>query len=206
LQDEVLLLGSEVEENLVTAVTALVRRDVVRSQRVIAADRGVNERQLALTMDSLKLIATQQPAASDLRLLASVMNIANELERIHDYVKGTGKVSLMIGENSIPIPLTTEFPIMAEKTRFMLHRALDAFVRRDAALARQVVKSDDEIDELFNESLKKISNAFSEGVASFEQLNWLGWVNHNLERSADRVCNICEWVVYTATGHFEELN
>lgn len=205
LQDEILRMGSEIEENLLTAVDALKKRDLVRSQQVVAADRWVNELQISLTMESLTLIATQQPAARDLRLIAAVMSIANELERIHDYVKGIGKISLMIGDELIPDGLLDEFPAMADKTQAMLHRSLAAFVSHDVQLARAVAADDDVVDALFNMALNKMNKALGQNLPSYDEINRLGWANHNLERAADRVCNICEWVVYTVTGKFEEL-
>ncbi|NJN53307.1 MAG: phosphate signaling complex protein PhoU [Anaerolineae bacterium] len=204
LQDEVIRMGSEVEENLVTAVAALRARDLKQSQTIIAADRQINDLQITLNMDALTLIATQQPAAKDLRLIAAVMNIANELERIHDYAKGIGRISVMMNSEPLPISLTDEFPAMAETTRTMLHRALDAFINRDETLARAIAAEDDIVDELFNIALKKMTDAFVQNLTSYEDINRLGWANHNLERAADRVCNICEWVGYMITGKFEE--
>lgn len=205
LQNEVLRMGSEVEENLGEVVDALIKRDLNRSKQIIEADRWINELQISLTMESLTLIATQQPAASDLRLLASVMNISNELERIHDYVKGIGKISLMINDEPIAKGLADNFPMMAETGKSMLHRSLAAFTGRDVTLAQAVITDDDKVDALFYEALKNMTEAFSQNLANFEEVNRLGWVNHNLERAADRVCNICEWAVYTATGKFEEF-
>jgi len=205
LQDEILRMGSEVEENLVAVVDAMVKRDLNRCRQIIDADRWINELQISLTMESLTLIATQQPAAKDLRLLASIMNIANELERIHDYIKGIGKISLMINQERIPHGLIDNFPAMAKISQSMLHRSLAALIERDAVLAQAVIADDDQVDDLFYEALKNITEAFSQNLANFEEVNRLGWANHNLERAADRVCNICEWVVYTATGKFEEF-
>ncbi len=204
LQDEILRMGSEVGENLVTAVAALRTRDLKRSQQIIEADHWVNQRQLALNMEALTLIATQQPTARDLRLIAAVMNIANELERIHDYAKGIGRISLMMNSDPIPANLMDEFPAMAEKTHSMLHRSLDAFINRDEALAKSIPAEDDVVDDLFNIALKKMTEAFMQNLTSYEDINRLGWANHNLERSADRVGNICEWVGYMITGKFEE--
>lgn len=205
LQNEVLRMGSEVEENLVEVVDALIKRDLDRSRQIVAADRWINELQISLTMESLTLIATQQPAASDLRLLASVMNISNELERIHDYVKGIGRISLMIHDEPISKGLADNFPKMADTGKSMLHRSLAAFTERDVLLAQAVIADDDKVDALFYEALKNMTEAFSQNLANFEEVNHLGWANHNLERAADRVCNICEWAVYTATGKFEEF-
>lgn len=204
LQDEILRMGSEVEENLVTAVDALRTRDLRRSQQVIEADHWINQRQLTLNMEALTMIATQQPTAKDLRLIAAVMNIANELERIHDYAKGIGRISLMMNSDPVPADLMAEFPEMAAKTASMLRRALDAFVNWDAALAQAIPAEDDIVDELFNQALKRMTEAFVLNLTSYEDINRLGWANHNLERSADRVGNICEWVGYMITGKFKE--
>lgn len=205
LQDEILRMGSEVEENLLIVVDALMKRDLNRSQQIIAADKWLNELHITLTMESLTLIATQQPTASDLRIIASVMNIATELERIHDYVKGIGKISLMIGNEPISNGLINHFPEMANVCKDMLHQSLDAFIERDVKLAQTVIADDDKVDTLFYDGLKRMTEAFSQNLANFEETNQLGWANHNLERAADRVCNICEWALYTATGKFEEF-
>ncbi|MFN2241143.1 MAG: phosphate signaling complex PhoU family protein, partial [Anaerolineae bacterium] len=98
LQDEVLALGSMVEEALVDAVQQLKRRDFEGSKRLIAADRDVNERRFAMEEDAMTLIATQQPMAGDMRLLAAILEIVTELERIGDYAKGNARINLLIGE------------------------------------------------------------------------------------------------------------
>ena len=135
LRDQIIRMGSEAEENLQTAVSALINRNVSVSQRIIEADPWFNDIQIEITMDSLKLIATQQPTASDLRFIAAVMGIANELERIHDYVKGIGKISVFIGDDPIPEGVIAELPLMAEKAKNMLNRALTAFTNGDAVEA-----------------------------------------------------------------------
>ncbi|HIP71906.1 MAG TPA: phosphate signaling complex protein PhoU [Anaerolineae bacterium] len=205
LQDELLRVGGEVEDDLVKAVTALIERNLSQSRQVITADFWINEWTLQMTMDSLTLIATQQPAAGDLRLLTAVMNIANELERIHDYIKGIGKISLTIGRDPIPADITQYLPAMAAQTRSMLRRALAAFAQQDTAAARQIAAEDDAVDALFNQTRQAIMPYIIANPARFEELDRIGWANHNLERAADRVSNICEWVVYLADGRFVEL-
>lgn len=205
LQDELLRVGGEVEEDLTQAVSSLTKRDLALSQKVIAADEWINEWTLRMTEESLTLIATQQPAAGDLRLLTAVMNIANELERIHDYVKGIGKISLDIGVDTIPADITQYLPEMASQTSAMLHRALIAFSQKDVEAARQIAAEDDVVDALFNQTRKAIIPHVIANPAQFDELDRIGWANHNLERAADRVSNICEWVVYLANGRFVEL-
>ena len=143
--------------------------------------------------------------AGDMRLIASIIEIAGELERINDYSKGIAKVGLTLGPASIP-NILSELPIMAEKTRFMLHRSLDAASRRDAKLAYQIPPMDNEIDALFIKVYRSLILYAVNEPEMIERINQLEWVAHNLERAADRVTNICEWTVYNVTGVYQELD
>ncbi|MFN2185218.1 MAG: phosphate signaling complex protein PhoU [Anaerolineae bacterium] len=205
LQDEVLALGSMVEEALVDAVQQLKRRDFEGSKRLIAADRDVNERRFAMEEDAMTLIATQQPMAGDMRLLAAILEIVTELERIGDYAKGNARINLLIGERPLVKPLI-DLPVMAEKARDMLHQALEAFVQRDVEGARAIARRDDEIDALYNRIYRELLSYIMEDPSLIEQANYLLWVAHNLERTADRVINVCERVVFTVTGELAELD
>ena len=206
LRDQIIRMGSEAEDNLQTAVSALMTRNIAVSQQIIQADRWFNEIQVEITMDSLKLIATQQPIASDLRLIAAVMGIANELERIHDYIKGLGKISVLIGDDPIPEGVMVELPLMAEKTKGMLNRSITAFTLRDAEAAKKIPQLDDEIDDLYKVIYHRLAQFIMEHPAEIEAMHRLDWANHNLERLADRVSNICEWIVYMDTGKLTEFN
>lgn len=202
LQDEVLRMGSGVEENLLKSVDALIKRDMTLSESLIRADKWFNQQRVDIGNEAFGIIATQQPMAGDLRLLTTAIQVAGELERIHDYVKGISNISLMIGELSVPTELTIHMPQMAEKTRFMLHRALDACVDRSAKLSIMVIKSDDEVDRLYNETYRAVIAYITKHNDDFELAQRLEWATHNLERAADRVTNICEWVVYLSTGQY----
>lgn len=206
LQDRILALGSEVEENLVKTINALIERDFTTSRMLIAADEQVNEKRIQIGLDCLSLIARQQPMAGDMRLLAAVIEIVGELERIHDYVKGIGKISITLGESEVHASLVELLPEMAERTRDMLRKALDAFADRDAELARKIPADDDAIDSLFNRIYKDIIQFAMANPSAIEHVNQLEWAVHNLERSADRVTNICEWVIYMVTGHYVEMD
>jgi phosphate transport system protein len=205
LQEEVLLLGSMVEQALLNSVDALKRRDLAAAKRIFKGDVQVNEKRYALENAVIIIIATQQPMAHDLRLLASVLEVIVELERIGDYAKGVSKVVVQLGESDIPIPMR-EFDQMAEKSTSMLHRALGAFINEDAALAREIVAEDDAVDELYNKAYHGIVASMIAIPEVIDQANLLLWVAHNLERAADRVTNICERTVYIATGELFELD
>ncbi len=205
LRDQILSLGSQVGENIVASIEVLFARDVNGAQHLIAGDIDVNQRRIKIMNDALTLIATQQPMAGDMRLIASSIEISGELERMNDYVKGIARISLMIGPDPIPDALDG-LPQMAEKTKDMLRRALDAASRGDADLARAIPAEDDEVDALFNEIYRNLVTFVSENPSKIEMSNHLEWAAHNLERAADRVTNICEWVVYMNTGEYVEMD
>jgi phosphate transport system protein len=205
LQDEVLALGNMVEEAIIESVESLKQRDREKARRLIAQDRVLNERRFAIEDDTLVLIATQQPMASDLRTLAAVLAIISELERIGDYAKGIAKINLMIGEDPLIKPLV-DIPRMAEKARDMLHRALEAFVQRDVDQACAIPDEDDEVDALYNQVYRELLTFIMNDPTTIDQATYLLWVAHNLERAADRVINICERVVFTVTGKLVEMD
>ncbi len=205
LQDEMLLLGEMVEQAILQSVEMLRRRDMAGSRRLIAQDRAINEKRFAIENDALVLIATQQPMAGDLRVIAAVLDITHELERIGDYAKGIARINLMIGSGPLIKPLV-DVPRMAEKASDMLRRALKAFVERDTDTARSIPAEDDEIDALYNQIYRELVTYILTDVKTIEQANHLLWVAHNLERTADRVTNICERVIFTVTGKMIELD
>lgn len=205
LQEDVLILGSMVENAITEAVAALKRRDLEASRRLVLADREINEKRFAIEAECLTLIATQQPLAGDLRTIAAVLEIATELERIGDYAKGIARISLMIGTEPLVKPLI-DIPRMAEKSRDMLHRALEAFIRRDVAAARAIPDEDSELDALYNQVYRELLTYIIADPRTIDGATHLLWVAHNLERTGDRVTNICERVIFTVTGEMSELD
>jgi phosphate transport system protein len=205
LQDEILMLGSMVRQALADAVTALAKRDLDAARDIISGDREINSRRFRIEDDCLSLIAMQQPIARDLRLLAAMLEISTELERIGDYAKGISKINLMMGPEPLIKPLI-EIPQMCEKVLDMLERSLDAFVNYDVDAARAIPLEDDEIDHLYNLVNRQLLDLIIKNPAVIDQANYLSWVAHNLERAGDRVTNICERVVYTVTGDFVEFD
>ena len=205
LQDEVLSLGSMVENALTDSVELLKKRDMEGSRHLIDQDTVINEKRFAIENQALILIATQQPMAGDLRTIAAILEIVTELERIGDYAKGIAKINLLIGSEPLLKPLI-DLPIMAKKARKMLHEALDAFVRRDVDLARRIPKQDDDVDALYNQIYRELLSFIMADPRTIEQANFLLWAAHNLERTADRVINVCERIVFTVTGEMEEMD
>ena len=205
VQDEIIALGSMVEAALLESVESLRRRDAAKSREIIAQDRAVNQKRFDIEAETLVLIATQQPMARDLRVLAAILEIATELERIGDYAKGIAKINLMIGDKPLLKPLV-DIPRMAEKARDMLHDALQAFATQDTELARAIPLRDDEVDDLYNQVYRELVTYVIADPRTIDQANYLLWAAHNLERAADRVTNICERIVFTVTGKMAELD
>jgi phosphate transport system protein len=204
IQDDVLIMGSMVEKAIRRSIEALKSRDLNMAHQIVADDIKINEKRFGIEEKCLQLIATQQPMASDLRIIISVLNIITDLERIGDHAEGIAKIVVMIGDEP-PLKPLIDLPRMAEKTGDMLRRSLDAFVKRDADVARQIAAEDTEIDNLYDQVFRELLTFMAEDPRTITRATRLIWVGHNLERSADRVTNICERVVYVVTGKMEEI-
>jgi len=205
LKDEIILLGSLVEQNLLDSVDAMKKRDLAASEKVIALDKQINDKRFALENQVMIIIATQQPMAHDLRLLASYFEVISELERMGDYAKGIGIINVRMGDQTLLKPLV-DIPRMAEKGADMLHRALLAFVNEDAETARGIPAEDDEVDALYDQIYRELMTYIMVDPENIERANWLLWVAHNLERFSDRVTNICERTIFIVTGELVEIN
>ena len=204
VQDEVLALGSMVEQAMLLAMDALKNRDIPLAKRVFDDDQVINSKRYAIENNIMILMATQQPMAHDLRLLAALLEVSVELERMGDYAKTVSKVTIRLGDYTGPVPMR-EFTQMADLAVSMLHRALGAFISEDSAVASQIPREDDEVDALFNRSLQAIITAMIANPEIIDHATLLMWVAHDLERMADRVSNICERTVFIVTGELLEL-
>jgi phosphate transport system protein len=204
IQDEVLLLGSMVEQAMSDAVDTLNRRDIEKARSVYENDQLINEKRFAIENATLILIATQQPMAHDLRFMAAILEVITELERMGDYAKGIARITIRLNEEIVPLP-TREFSHMAELAVGMLHRALSAFITEDTQLAISIPPEDNEVDNLYNKVYHKLVTDMIANPETIDRTNLLFWVSHNLERMADRVINICERTIFIATGELLEL-
>ena len=199
LQEELLLLGGLVEKSIVDAIEALKTRDIELSHKVVSQDDIIDQKTNQIEEKAIDLIATQQPIAIDLRTLMSVIHISVELERMGDYAEGIGKIGVMMG-NDPPVKPLIDIPKMAAKASDMLKRSLDALVRRDSALARQVCEDDDEVDNLYDQIYKDLIALMISDPTTTQRATYLMWVAHDLERIADRATNIAERVIFLVTG------
>jgi phosphate transport system protein len=204
VKDDVLMLGSMAEQAILNSVQALKKRDIRASKTILEDDRAINKKRFDIESQLMILIATQQPMAHDLRLLASTMEIISELERMGDYAKGIANINIRMGDQPLLKPLI-DIPRMAQKDVDMLHRALTAFVNEDVEAARAIPQEDDEVDMLYLQVYRELMTFVIQDPKSIERANWLLWVAHNLERVADRVTNICERTIFIATGEMTEI-
>lgn len=205
IQDDILVMGSMVQKAITRSVEALKNRDMALAHQLVADDQKINQKRFAIEEKCIQLIATQQPMASDLRIIVAVLNIITEVERIGDYAAGIAKIVIMIGDEP-PLKPLIDIPRMAELAVDMLRRSLDAFVNRDADAARKISAEDDLVDHLYDQVFRELLTFMAEDPQTITRATRLIWVAHNLERGADRVTNICERVVFVVTGKMEEID
>ncbi len=197
LRNQLLTMGGMVEERVHRAVQALIHRRDEDAQRIIASDKDVNDLQMAIDDRCLRLLATQTPLASDLRLITSAMKINADLERIGDQAVNIAENAMVL----IPLPPLKpliDIPRMARVAEKMIRDALDAFVARDAALARDVLGRDDEVDELKDQVFRELLTYMMADPGTIQRALALILVSRNLERIADHATNIAEDVIFIA--------
>jgi phosphate transport system protein len=204
VKDEILILGSMVEQAVLDAMESLKKRDIKASKMIYEQDRIINEKRFAIENQCMILIATQQPMARDLRLLASMLDVASELERMGDYAKGIATINIRMGDQPLLKPLI-DLPRMASKGADMLHRALTAFMTDDVEAALAIPAEDDEVDALYDQIYRELMTFVIADPKVIERANMLLWAAHNMERMADRVTNICERTVFVVTGEIKEI-
>jgi phosphate transport system protein len=204
LRNNVVGMASMVDKAIANAVVALARQDVSLAQRVMVEDREINEYRWRIEEQALLLIATQAPMAKDLRTIAAVIHIVTDLERMADHAAGTAKIAIQTADRA-PLKPLVDIPRMSEIARTMLHDAITAFIEDDEAAARDIVARDDEVDVLYEQVYRELLTFMLADPTTIDQATHLLWAAHNLERIADRVTNICERVVFAATGQLEEL-
>jgi phosphate transport system protein len=197
--------SSMVEKSLNEAVSSLKSQDTEQAKLIYDADRQINKKHFEIEESVITLIATQQPMARDLRLLTAILEVTTELERMGDYAKGIARITVRIGKDELLAPIRHISP-MTEVCVDMLHRAIQAFVERDAGVARSIPREDDQVDEYFNTIYRELMDQMISNPGSVDQANHLLWVAHNLERVADRVTNVCERIVFVVTGELLEMD
>ena len=155
LEDDILMLGSMVEKAIASSLDALQRRDFDAAQEVIDGDDHIDNKRFEVEDRCINLIATQQPLATDLRVIISLLHITQELERMGDYAEGVAKIGIRMGDEP-PLKPLIDIPRMADKSASMLRRSLDALVNRDVVAAQVVLTDDDEVDALYDQVYREL--------------------------------------------------
>jgi phosphate transport system protein len=198
-------MGAAVEREIYQAVESLRLRQNVLANAVIRSDKDVNERRWRLEEEALTFIAMQAPVAGDLRFVAAVMYIANELERIGDHAKALARITIELDGRSF-LEQHNYIPQMSELGRKMLTEALAAFAKMDTVAARSIAERDDEIDEIYDRSVHELYELMRQDSGENIELARMElWALHNLERIGDRTVNICERTYFAATGKYLEI-
>jgi phosphate transport system protein len=197
-------MGTMVEQALGRSVEALKKRDLAAAHQIMADDAKINEKRFGIEEKCIQLIATQQPVATDLRIIVAILNIITELERIGDYAEGIAKIVIMIGDEP-PLKPLVDIPRMGDITIGMIHDSLKSFVEADVKMASQVVSMDSTVDNLYDQVFRELLTFMMADPKTINRATRLIWVAHNLERSADRATNICERVIFTVTGKMQEI-
>jgi phosphate transport system protein len=204
IQDDIIVMGSMVSKAILRSIDALKNRDLELAHQIVADDQKINDKRFEIEEKCIELIATQQPLASDLRIIIAILNITTEIERIGDYGVGIARIVIMVGDEP-PLKPLIDIPRMAEQTVDMLRRSLDALINRDADAARKIANEDDLVDHLYDQVFRELLTFMAEDPKTITRATRLMWTAHNLERAADRVTNICERVVFIVTGKMEEI-
>lgn len=205
LQEKLQQMGSLVEEAIARSIEALKSQDLDLAQAVIDGDDTVDDLEHEIEEKVLEVIATQQPMAKDLRRVATLFKMINDLERMADYATSIAKITLRIGHQPLIKPLV-DIPRMASLSQKMVKQALDAYVREDIELAEDVGKDDDQVDKLFGQIFRELLTIMMENPRTITQATQLLFVGRWLERISDHATNIAEEVIFLVTGEKRNLN
>lgn len=199
LKKQILALGAVVEEHLGLAVESVQKRDEGIAKQVIEKDLAIDQAEVEVEEECLKVLALHQPVAIDLRYLVAVLKLNNDLERIGDLSVNIAERALFLSK-APPTPIPFDFEGMAKKTRAMLSMSLDALVNMDIDAANQVCARDDEVDEINRKMYEQVKAAIREHPEHVEALVHLLSVSRHLERIADHATNIAEDIIYMIEG------
>lgn len=199
LKMRILSLGTMVEERVRMAIKAVETRDEKLAKRIIEMDREIDENEVEVEEECLKILALHQPVAVDLRFITAVIKINNDLERIGDQAVNISQRVVSIARRP-PVTVPFDYKLMAEKTEAMLRESLDALVNLDADLAHKVCLKDDEVDDINREIYDKVKEAIRSYPDRVGYMINLLLVSRHLERIADLTTNIAEEVIYLIEG------
>lgn len=199
LNNEMLSMGALIEHAIESASDALVQQNIEQARRAIAFDHEIDEKEREIEGMCLKLLLQQQPVARDLRTISAALKMITDMERIGDQAADISEIVIMLGETPL-LNSIEHLPQMAAATIRMVTASVDAFVKRDLALARKVIDMDDIVDDLFDVVKNELIDSIRTNCGSGEQAMDLLMIAKYFERIGDHAQNIAEWVEYSITG------
>jgi phosphate transport system protein len=205
LHRQLMTMGTLVEEAIHKAIKSLVERDVQLAEQVIENDTLINQLEHEIETGCFRLIALQQPVGSDLRRLGTMLKLVTDLERMGDHAVAISKTTRRLMNEPYVKPLI-DIPIMADNVKAMVRDCLNAYIAKDKQAAEEIAARDDVVDKLFSKIFRDLIDIMTNNNQSISQGTHLLLVAQYLERIADHVTNICEWIIYMNTGKMTELN
>ena len=205
LKTDLLAMGDMVDRAIDRSIQALRDRDMELARQIVRDDEKINAAEESVKDRVITTIATQQPMASDLRIIMAVSALVTELERMGDHAAGIAKITLRMGSLP-PLKPLIDIPRMAEKGRWVMQEELKAFIDQDVERARQAALCDQEVDALYDQIYRELLIFMMDDPRTITRATYLLWVAHNLERISDRATNIGERVIYMVSSRTEDLN
>lgn len=205
LHRKMMTMGSLVEEAIHKSIKSLVGRDVQLAEQVIVNDKMINELEHEIQSGCFQLIALQQPVGNDLRRLGTMLKLVTDLERMGDHAVSIAKTTKRLMNEEYVKPLI-DIPLMADHVKEMVRDSLNAYIARDKEAAEQIALRDDVVDKLYSTVFRDLIALMTKNSDSISQATHLLLVAQYLERIADHVTNICEWIIYMSTGKMTDLN
>ncbi|NBW95283.1 MAG: phosphate transport system regulatory protein PhoU [Planctomycetia bacterium] len=199
LKEKILRVGTLVEEAFSKSITALINRDTVLAQRVMASDEDIDRMEVEVEEECLKILALYQPVAADLRFVVAVLKINNDLERMGDLARNIAKRVAQLASGAA-VELPPEIRTMSMLAQDMVKQSLDAVVNADPTLARQVREEDDAVDRARQQIRRRILQGIKSQPEQLENLLRINSVSKHIERIADMATNIAEDVIYMVEG------
>ena len=200
LRSRLLEMGTATEELVRDSIIALTHQDMALAATIIPRDDAVDRMELEIEALCLRLMARQQPLASDLRLIGTALKAVTDIERIGDHSVDISRVAQRMSREMLYKPLV-DIPRMGEMACRMLHNSLEAFIHRDLDLVEDVIASDDQLDALYARMQQELQAIMRHDAASVSQASYLLFVAHYIERIGDHCTNIAERIAFIETGH-----
>lgn len=205
LHRKMMTMGSLVEEAIHKSIKSLVGRDVQLAEQVIDNDKMINELEHEIQSGCFQLIALQQPVGNDLRRLGTMLKLVTDLERMGDHAVSIAKTTKRLMNEEYVKPLI-DIPLMADHVKEMVRDSLNAYIARDKEAAEHIALRDDVVDKLYSTVFRDLIALMTKNSDAISQATHLLLVAQYLERIADHVTNICEWIIYMSTGKMTDLN